>query len=319
MAYRRTPKPAQSVDVGPFAADLEEYLDYLTVERGLAETTVQSYGRDLRDYCSFLHGCGIDSLDAIERTTMASYIEDLRARGYAASSIERHVAAVKGFHRFGVHEGVTESDPTVRVPLPKTPDRLPEVVTIDQIAALLDQPFDDTPAGIRDHTILEVLYGCGLRVSELCGLDFSNLLLDEDLLRIRGKGSKERLVPILGTARDALDDYLAHAREQLHTATRQPDPAAIFLNARGGRLTRRSVCDIVERYGRRVGLEGLHPHTLRHSYATHMLEGGADLRVLQEMLGHSDISTTQIYTHVDRSHIREEYLSTHPRAKIKDW
>ena len=153
-------------------------------------------------------------------------------------------------------------------------------------------------------------------MSELCGLDFSSLLLDDDLIRVRGKGDKERLVPLLGTARSALDAYLRDARPHLHTKGNPgaQDPDAVFLNARGSRLTRRSVFTIVERYGRNVGLEGLHPHTLRHSFATHLLEGGADLRVLQEMLGHSDISTTQIYTHVDRSHVREEYLSCHPRA-----
>ena len=164
-----------------------------------------------------------------------------------------------------------------------------------------------------------MLYGCGLRVSELTSLGFGNLLLDDELVRVRGKGGKERLVPLLGSARRALDEYLRDGRPHLHAKGKAAaqDPDAIFVNARGGRLTRRSVCKLVEKYGRNVHIEGLHPHTLRHSFATHLLEGGADLRILQEMLGHSDISTTQIYTHVDRSHIREEYLSTHPRARLR--
>ena len=308
-------KAAPPVNLGAYQPDLDDYLVYLRVERGLSDATIDSYGRDLRDYLGFLVGAGIATYDDIERTSITDYIADLRFRNYASASIERHVAAAKGFHRFCVREGITQVDPISSVPLPKVPAKLPETITVGQIAALLDQPFPETPAGMRDHAILEVLYGCGLRVSELVGLSFASLLLEDDLIRVRGKGNKERIVPLLGSARRALDEYLQFARPHLKTAkTGHQDPDAIFLNARGGRITRRSVCTMVETYGRKVKLEGLHPHTLRHSFATHMLEGGADLRVLQDMLGHSDISTTQIYTHVDRSHIREEYLSTHPRA-----
>ncbi len=315
MPARET-KVNPHLDVGPYAADLDEYLTFLAVERNLSRATVESYGLDLRDYLTFLHGAGIDDYESVERGNITDYMDDLRRRAYAPSAIERHVAAVKGFHRFLVREGITEVDPAASVPLPKKPDRLPKAISVAQIARLLDQPFPATPAGLRDKCILEVLYGCGLRVSELCGLDFSSLLLDDDLVRVRGKGDKERLVPLLGTARAALDAYLRDARPHLHTKDNPgvQDAHAVFLNARGGRLSRRSVCKMVERYGRNVGIEGLHPHTLRHSFATHLLEGGADLRVLQEMLGNSDMSTTQIYTHVDRSHVREEYLSCHPRA-----
>ena len=225
---------------------------------------------------------------------------------------------MRSFHKFCVREGITEVNPVASVPLPKVPSRLPEAKSIEEIGRLLDQPFPDTPAGIRDHAMLEVLYGCGLRVSELVGLDYGSLLTEEGLVRVHGKGGKDRLVPIMGTAASALANYLVEGRPHLRSKASPQDPHAIFLNARGGRISRRSVCKIVERYGHKVGIEGLHPHTLRHSFATHMLEGGADLRVLQEMLGHSDISTTQIYTHVDRSHIREEYLSTHPRAKLRE-
>ena len=181
---------------------------------------------------------------------------------------------------------------------------------------MLSQPFGDDAAGLRNRAILEVLYGCGLRVSELTGLDSGGLLLDEGFLRVVGKGSKERVAPIAGAAADALRNYLERGRPELAKPYAKPT-SAVFLNARGGRLTRQSVHAIVARAGLSIGVENLHPHTLRHSFATHLLSGGADLRVIQEMLGHSDISTTQIYTHVDRAHIHDEYISAHPRARLK--
>lgn len=281
--------------------------------------TAESYRYDLEDYLTYLHlDCGVDSLDDIRRETITGYVEDLRERGYASRTVERHVAAAKSFHRFCVSEDLTEVDPINSVPLPKVPATLPDVITIEQVAALLDQEFPEAAAGLRDHAILEVLYGCGLRVSELVGLDFSSIMRDEGLLRVHGKGDKDRVVPIIGKAAEALGAYIRDGRPLLRTAKapRSQDPDAVFLNARGGRLTRRSVMTVVESYGRKVGIKGLHPHTLRHSFATHMLQGGADLRMLQEMLGHSDISTTQIYTHVDLSHIREEYMAAHPRARM---
>lgn len=305
--------------IGSFKEPFDEYITFLLVERGLSKASVEAYRSDLHDYFAYLCAGGVGDLEDIDRSNITDYIEDLRKRDYASSSIERHVAALKGFHKFCVREGIVQIDLASSVPLPKKADRLPEAITVSQIASLLDQPFEDGPTGLRDKAILEMLYGCGLRVSELCSLGFENLLLDDDLVRVRGKGGKERLVPLLGSARAALDEYLRDGRPYLHPKNnvRAQDPDAIFINARGGRLSRRSVCKLVEKYGRNVKIEGLHPHTLRHSFSTHLLEGGADLRVLQEMLGHSDISTTQIYTHVDRSHIREEYLSTHPRAKLR--
>ena len=189
-------------------------------------------------------------------------------------------------------------------------------MSIDQVTAFLDQPFPATSAGLRDKAILELLYGCGLRVSELTGLNLHDIQFDQGFLRVCGKGDKDRISPISGAAARALDDYLRNARGPLSLAGERPTPA-VFLNARGTRLSRQSVHKIVANAGRAVGAKGLHPHTLRHSYATHMLEGGADLRTIQEILGHSDISTTQIYTHVSRTHIREEYLNAHPRAHVK--
>ena len=308
---------ASHAAVGPFEEVLAEYLSYLLAERALSVQTAAGYELDLRDYLSFLLGRGVCGLAAITREDVAAYLDDLASRPYEASSRERHVAAIRGFHKFCVREGLCEADPAASVPLPKRAQRLPESRSIAEVAALLDQEFPATPTGLRDKCMLEMLYGCGLRVSELVGLDFANLLLDDGLVRVRGKGGKDRLVPLAGQARAALDEYLQRGRPYLRTKSNPEaqERSAIFLNARGARLNRRSVNDVVAKYGRAVGLEGLHPHTLRHSFATHMLEGGADLRSLQEMLGHSDIATTEVYTHVDLSHMREEYLSTHPRAR----
>lgn len=297
---------------------IEEYLGHLMVERGASPNTLAAYRRDLREYSAFLASMTVSNPDAITRDVVTSFISSLWARGLAASSVERKVAALKGFHKFLVREGVTANHPTAQLPLPKSPERLPDVISIEEADKLLAQPFPDTAIGLRDRAMLEVLYGCGLRASELSGLSVGDFDAEEGLLRVFGKGSKERLVPVGGIAAHALDAYLRIGRPGLRTARSiSRDDSALFLNTRGGRLSRKSVFLIVKTYGGRVGLEGLHPHTLRHSFATHLLEGGADLRALQEMLGHSDISTTQIYTHVDRRHIREEYLSTHPRARVR--
>ncbi len=297
---------------------VQEFLAYLVVERGASDNTVAAYRRDLAEYSTLLAEEGVVSPDDVTREHVAAFTTRLRARGLAPRSVERKLAAVKSFHKFLVREGVTENHPTTRIGLPRVPQRLPDVIAIGQAEALLAQPFPDTPSGLRDRAILETLYGCGIRASELTGLDLSDIWLDEGFLRVFGKGDKERLVPVGGAASRALAGYLASGRPHLRQkgSTRRLDPDAVFVNVRGGRLSRQAVFGIVKRYGARVGLD-LHPHTLRHSFATHMLEGGADLRSLQEMLGHADISTTQVYTHVDRTHLREEYLSTHPRARMR--
>ena len=279
---------------------------------------MSAYRHDLNEYAAFLTDRDVSEVGSAAREDVTAYVVWLRERGLAPATVERRVAAVKGLHKFLVREGVTENHPTARLPLPSVPQRLPDVVSIDDVDRLLAQPFPDSPAGLRDRTMLEVLYGCGLRVSELTGLDLTDLDLPSGFLRVFGKGGKERVVPIGGMATNALSAYLASARPRLRSrASVAPDSeSAVFLNQRGGRISRQSVFAIVRRYGGRVGL-ALHPHTLRHSFATHLLEGGADLRALQEMLGHADISTTQVYTHVDRRHVREEYLTTHPRAGVR--
>lgn len=289
-----------------------EYLGYLAVERGSSGNTVAAYGRDLRRYVSWLAELGVSDPEDVTRELVEAHVAELTETGLAPASVERAVSAIKGLHRFMVSDGICSAHPTSDLPLPAKPARLPDVISVEDAGRLLDQPFPRTPTGLRDRAVLEVLYGCGLRASELTGLDLRAVLLDEELLRVFGKGEKERVVPILGTAAEALGAYLERGRGALEG--RGPTQA-VFLNARGGRLTRQSVHAIVEKYGRVVGIRGLHPHTLRHSFATHLLEGGADLRAVQELLGHANVATTQLYTHVDRSHIRRVYLAAHPRAR----
>ncbi|MDY2777665.1 MAG: site-specific tyrosine recombinase [Collinsella sp.] len=307
--------PGAPIDpVAPLSRCRDEFLAHLTVERNLSANTVAGYRRDLREYLSFLALRDVTGPEGVTRLMVEEYAAAKRDAGFADSSIERALSAIKGFHRFMVREGMALSHPTSTLRLPKKAERLPDLISIDRAQALLDQPFPSTPAGKRDHVALEVLYGCGLRVSELTGLDLGDVHLDEGIVRVRGKGSKERIVPIAGTALIALSDYIdGGARASLAARAPQTSPA-ILLNKNGGRLSRQSVHAICERYGRYAGIQGLHPHTLRHSFATHMLAGGADLRVLQEILGHADISTTQIYTHVDRTQLQEVYLAAHPRA-----
>ncbi len=295
---------------------ISEYLGHLSVERGASAHTIAAYRRDLTEYVRFLASRGVLEPDDVARQDVTAYLVHLRTRGLAPASVERQAAALKGFHRFLVREGVTENHPTARLPLPKVPERLPDVISIDDADRLLSQPFPDGASGLRDRAVLEVLYGCGLRASELVGLDVLDVDLEAGVLRVTGKGDKQRIVPIGGAASRALDAYLQAGRPHLRPARSvSATDSAVFLSTRGRRMSRQSLHTLVRTYGERVGLEGLHPHTLRHSFATHMLEGGADLRALQDMLGHADISTTQVYTHVDRRHIREEYLSTHPRAR----
>jgi integrase/recombinase XerD len=297
---------------------LAEYLAWAAVERGAAPLTIEAYSRDLQAYRTWLlDALGITLLSQIESETINNYLMDLAEVGYAASSQQRAAAALRSFHRFCVREGFAETDPASQITLPKIAKTLPKTLTLEAVNTLLDQPFEPNPAGTRDKAILELLYGCGLRVSELTSLNRSQILA-ESYLRVTGKGNKERLVPFAGAAARALTDYLEHGRPFLHTKgeTAPRESSAVFLNTRGRRLTRQAIHLLVADYGNKAGIDGLHPHMLRHSFATHLLEGGADLISIQELLGHSTVATTQIYTHVDITHIQSEYLSTHPRAKL---
>ena len=311
----------------PLAHALDDYLGYLAVERGSSENTIESYGRDLRRYLFDLEGRGVTHPDDVRREAIEEHLRELSDAGLAPASIERAISAIKGFHRFMVSEQITDNHPSSTLVLPKKPDRLPDVISREDAFRLLDErmfvwngtgegPRAQRQAALlkRDQAVLETLYGCGLRVSELCGLDLRDVSLDDVLVRVFGKGSKERLVPILGSAARVMASYLEEARPALLSG-RAPTQA-VFLNTRAGRITRQAVHNIVRSYGEYAGIEGLHPHTLRHSFATHLLEGGADLRIVQELLGHASISTTQLYTHVDRTHVRMVYLEAHPRAHV---
>ncbi len=294
---------------------MEDYMGYLVAERGAAPATVRAYRNNLLRYHGFLtEERGIVNAEEVQRADISAYVAFLsEEKKFRPSTMEQHISVIKGYHRFLVREGLCAKDPSQTIPLPRKPKALPDVISVDQATRLLDGMPRDTPIALRDAAILEVLYGCGLRVSELVGLDLDRVYFAEECLRVLGKGSKERIVPLSGMAAKRLREYLGDARPSLVGAKAAPT-SAVFLNARGGRLSRQSVRSIVARAGLSIGVKDLHPHTLRHSFATHLLEGGADLRAIQEMLGHSDISTTQIYTHVQANQLREEYQAAHPRC-----
>lgn len=295
----------------------KNYLAYLRIEKGAADNTVAAYSRDLRSYLEFLSDKGKTFVEEVSFEDIEAFLQMLAESGKARSSRARAGAAIKSLHKFFLREHFSDQQPAEQLVLPRREERLPEALSIQEVYALLDQPFETSARGRRDSAILELLYGCGLRVSELVGLDLSSVYREEDFLRVFGKGSKERLVPLSGSSLRALYNYLDFGRSLLHTkkgGLASQDPQAVFLNMRGARITRQAIFALVQDYGTRVGIDGLHPHSLRHSFATHLVGGGADLRVVQELLGHADISTTQIYTKLDRTHIKEEYLSAHPRA-----
>jgi len=284
-----------------------EFLASLAADRGLATATVDAYRRDLSRYEIFLDGRAPDP------SLISEFVAGETARGLAPSTIARRIAAVRGLHRFAVAEGLAESDPARLVESPRRPRPLPKALTIEQITRLLDAPNETTPLGRRDRALLEVAYATGARVTELVGLDDEDLDLDAGLVLLSGKGGKQRINPVGRHAITAVRRYLPD-----RAAVRRPGlaGAALFLNARGGRLTRQGVWGIVRKHALRAGLAGekVSPHVLRHSAATHMVEGGADLRSVQELLGHATISTTQVYTRVSPQHLLEVFATSHPRS-----
>jgi len=302
----------------PLSLDGEEFLSWLTVERGRATNTLSAYRRDLRAYEWWLRERGVALGDVAEADVLA-YVAHLWSAGRAPSSVARALVAVRSLHRFRVDEGHSGADPTGDVGTPKVPQGLPKALTEDQVAGLLGAVVGEDATARRDRAILELLYGTGMRISELVGLSLGDLELDLDVLKVFGKGSKERLVPIGRYARAALDGWLAlSGRGAMAPArwARRGDSEAVFLNARGGRLSRQGAWGIVRRYGDKVGLgDRLTPHVLRHSCATHMLDHGADIRVVQELLGHASITTTQVYTKVSTERLRSAYDAAHPRAR----
>ena len=292
----------------PLGDCLEEYLVTLRVERGLARNTLDAYDRDLRQYMDFLDGSE-PTLSLVER-----YVTALRSAGLADSTITRKMAAIRGLHRFLVIEGLRSSDPTVLVDTPGQPDPFPKALSVDEAIDLVESPDVSSPAGRRDRALLEFLYGTGARVSETVALDLTDIDLEDRVALVTGKGSKQRLVPLGSKAVDSLRDWLPD-RLELVRSDQAGDP--LFLNLRGRRISRQGAFDIVKKAAAGAGIEPsrVSPHVLRHSAATHMVEGGADLRTVQEMLGHATISTTQVYTRVSPAHVMEIYIEAHPRSR----
>jgi len=299
---------------------LEAYLDHLTVERGLARNTLSSYRRDLTRYLRELSARGVGRLSEATEPDVAEFLAALR-RGDAehpplrASSAARAVVAVRGLHRFAVREGLAPTDAASGVRPPTLPQRLPKALPVDDVLRLLEVAGDqDTPRGLRDRALLELLYGTGARISEAVGLAVDDVDLEGAAVLLHGKGSKDRLVPLGQYARGSVEAYLVRGRPALAAAGR--GTSAMFVNHRGGQLSRQSAWTILGQAAQRAGITAVvSPHTLRHSFATHLLDGGADVRVVQELLGHASVSSTQIYTLVTVDRLREIYATAHPRAR----
>jgi integrase/recombinase XerD len=299
---------------------IRTYLDHLSVERGLAANTLTSYRRDLRRYQEYLEELGIESLDAVTEATVTSFLVRLREGdadhpALSSTSAARTVVAVRGFHKFAVSDGLAANDPAAGVKPPAPAKRLPKALPLADVEAILEAAGSaGTTLALRDRALLEVLYGTGARISEAVGLDVDDLDTVDGTVLLRGKGSKERLVPVGSYALEAVDAYLVRGRPELVAAG--SGTPALFLNARGGRLSRQSAWAVLVRAAERAGVtRDVSPHTLRHSFATHLLDGGADVRVVQELLGHASVTTTQVYTLVTVDNLREVFATAHPRAR----
>jgi integrase/recombinase XerD len=292
----------------------DDYLVALSAERGLAPNTVAAYRRDLDQYLTFLEAAGVDDTAHVTTAVVEQYAVVMHDRGWATSTLSRKIAAARGFHRFLVAEEVVDHDPTSGIETPRRPSSLPKALSVDDTTKLIEAPDVTTPLGIRDRALLEFLYASGSRVSEAVTTDVIDLDLDSEVALVRGKGDKQRYVPLGRYAVDAINEYLP---VRLVLKGDRPDPGRLFLNARGRPLTRQAIWLIVRRCAERAGIPTaeVSPHVLRHSAATHMVEGGADLRSVQEMLGHASINTTQIYTRVSPRHLLEVYVVAHPRSR----
>ncbi len=297
---------------------IEEFLTTLEVEKGYSENTRVAYKNDLGQFLTFLNArpnLGVDDWGDVKKDHLVHYILHLKTeREYASTTVARKVAAIKSFFHFLVAEGLIKDDPTATLDSPRVKKYLPRAISQEQVERLLDAASSkDTPRGLRDRAIMELLYATGMRVSELVALDVGSVDVASASVRVFGKGDKERIIPVYERAVQAVDEYLTKGRIHL---LRDPDQKALFLNQRGSRLTRQGLWLIVKGYVKEAGLKvDVTPHTLRHSFATHMLRGGADLRNVQELLGHANIATTQVYTQVSNERLREVYDEAHPRAK----
>jgi integrase/recombinase XerD len=303
----------------PLPLDVEEFLTWLSAERGRSVNTLTAYRRDLVGYWRWLGTRGLVDLDDVDGADLDAYALHLRARGLAPSSVARSLVAVRSLHRFRAEEGLSEVDPSGTVEAPRVPAGLPKALSEAEVASLLDVVTGSDPVARRDRALLEVLYGTGARISEACGLRLSDLDLDASLVRLFGKGAKERVVPLGRMARRALEEWLAPGGRGAMVPerwARRGDAEAVLLNQRGGRLGRQGAWAIVRRHGDACGLgPRLTPHVLRHSCATHMLDHGADIRAVQELLGHASIATTQVYTYVSTERLFAAYDEAHPRAR----
>jgi integrase/recombinase XerD len=292
---------------------LSRYFDFLRLEKQVAQNTFVSYEFDLVSYRHFLDSVGIRDAGTVTEEQVSQFMQALQERDLSPRSIARTLSAVRGFYRFLMGEEIVKDDPTQNIDALKRTKSLPDVLSVADIDKMLKQPDTSKSLGVRDRAILEALYATGMRVSELVNLKQSSLLFRDELVLVYGKGSKERLIPIGKSARDWITEYQSNARSVY--ARRGKSLDVLFLNARGTKMTRQAIWNTIRKYAKAAGIKKeVHPHTLRHSFATHLLEGGADLRAVQEMLGHADISTTQIYTHIDREYLKEVHRTFHPRS-----
>jgi integrase/recombinase XerC len=291
----------------------DKFIDYLTVERNASRYTIRNYRADLLGFFEFLTGQNITSLEQVDKNTLRAYLGQLMEQGFARSSIARKLSAVRALYRYLQREEFISTSPAAIISSPKLDRRLPSFLGREEAASLVEAPDTTTPAGLRNRALLELLYASGLRVSELASLDMDNINIETREIRVWGKGSKERVVLMGEPAAHALTDYLDKGRPYL---MRNENTAAVFLNHKGGPLTVRSIQSLVRKYASNSSIDKkVHPHMIRHTFATHLLDGGADLRVVQELLGHASLNSTQIYTHVSKTQARKVYLSAHPFAK----
>ena len=292
---------------------LKEYLNVLRLEKNLSVNTISSYRNDINSLINFLDSLKINDPSLVDNKLLNCFFINLQELGLSNTSAARYYSSIKGFFSYLFSNKYIKANPVEKVMPPKLSKNLPSVLSLGEIDSILLKPDVENKLGLRDRGILEVLYACGLRVSELIGLKISDLFFDEEIIRVFGKGSKERLVPIGSSAIKWTKEYLTKSRPLL--AKKAKSENVVFLNNRGSKLSRMGVWKIVDHYVKEAGIQKeVHPHTFRHSFATHLLEGGADLRAVQEMLGHADISTTQIYTHIDRDYIKQVHKQFHPRG-----
>lgn len=293
---------------------LQDFIHFMIVEKGLARNTVVSYERDLKSYLHYMQNVErITELNDVARVNIVQFLGHLKQQGKSAKTLARHIASIRSFHQFLLREKAVDQDPTVHLETPQTERNLPKVLSMREVESLLEAPDSSTPMGLRDKAMLELLYATGIRVSELINLNLDDIHLTMGFIKCIGKGNKERIIPIGKTATEVLESYLQHSRPKLRSAKYKTE--SLFLNHHGNRMTRQGFWKIIKKLAAEAVIEKeLTPHTLRHSFATHLLENGADLRAVQEMLGHADISTTQIYTHVSKGRLKDVYTKYHPRA-----